>query len=217
MEKQMTQVSDVMRRGVRTLTPRDTLVQAARAMDELDVGAIPVCEGERLLGMVTDRDMVVRGIAKGGEVGRVPIEDVMSGDPRWCYEDQDLDEVREQLRRARVRQIPVFDHAQHLVGILALGDVAGQAGAARAGAVLAQASEPARAGPSGDGARAASSQGPGSGGLDPGTGGPPGPMANAGMTSGGGVVSGGDGGEPSLQGAFGDDRGAGPEDAYRLP
>ena len=118
------QISEVMTRGVRTLAPSDTVVMAAQAMDELDIGVIPVCEGDRLIGVVTDRDIVVRGIAQGRPVENIALNDVMSADVRSCYEDQSIDEVLEQMRDAQIRRIPVLDHDEHLVGMVSLGDVA---------------------------------------------------------------------------------------------
>ncbi|MBV9890596.1 MAG: CBS domain-containing protein, partial [Rhizobacter sp.] len=139
----MTQVFEAMSRGVRTLTPRDSIVQAAQAMDELDVGVIPVCDGDTLVGMATDRDIVVRGLAKGGAVESTPLEQVMSHDPRWCFDDRALDEVLEEMREVRIRRVAVFNHERQLVGILSLGDVAVKADADGAGAVLEEISEPA--------------------------------------------------------------------------
>jgi CBS domain-containing protein/protein required for attachment to host cells len=138
----MTQVSDVMTRGVRTLTPQDSIASAARAMDELDIGVVPVCDGERLVGMVTDRDLVVRGIARGRAAESTPLEEVMSREPQSCFEDQSIDEVLEQMRDARVRRVPVLDREQHLVGMLSLGDVATRADGDGAGIVLQEVSEP---------------------------------------------------------------------------
>jgi CBS domain-containing protein/protein required for attachment to host cells len=139
----MTHVFEVMTRGVRTLSPQDSLASAARAMDELDVGVVPVCEGERLVGMVTDRDLVVRGIAHGWPPEDTRLAEVMSRDPQWCFEDQTLDEVLERMRDARIRRVPVLDHAEHLVGMLSLGDVAVKADGDGAGIVLQEVSEPA--------------------------------------------------------------------------
>ena len=140
----MTQVSEVMTRGVRAMSPADPIVRAAQAMEELDVGVVPVCEDDRLVGMVTDRDIVVRGIAKGRPVENTPLAEVMSRDPRACFEDQSVDEVLEQMRDAQIRRVPVLDHAQHLVGMLSLGDVAVKADIEGAGVVLEQVSEPAQ-------------------------------------------------------------------------
>ena len=139
----MTQVFEVMTRGVRSLAPQDSIVRAAQAMDELDVGVVPVCDGDRLVGMVTDRDIVVRAVAKGRAADDTPLADVMSPDPRWCFEDQSVDEVLEQMRDARIRRVAVLDHAEHLVGMLSLGDVAVKADGDGAGIVLEEISEPA--------------------------------------------------------------------------
>ena len=165
----MTQVSEVMTRGVRTLSPRDSLASAARAMDELDIGVVPVCEGERLVGMVTDRDIVVRGIARGRAPENTPLEEVMSREPRACFEDQAVDDVLEQMRDARIRRVPVLDRRQHLVGMLSLGDVATKADGDGAGIVLQEVSEPSQ--PEGIAAAAAGDlAGRDAGGADEGAG-----------------------------------------------
>jgi CBS domain-containing protein/protein required for attachment to host cells len=139
----MTRVSDVMTRSVRTLAPHDTIASAARAMQELDVGVIPVCEGDRLVGLVTDRDIVVRAVARAAAED-TPLADVMTRDPRRCFDDQSIDEVLEYMRDGRVRRLPVLDRAEHLVGMLSLGDVAVKADGDGAGIVLEEISEPAR-------------------------------------------------------------------------
>ena len=146
----MTQVFEVMTRGVRSLAPQDSIVRAAQAMDELDVGVVPVCEGDRLVGMVTDRDIVVRAVAKGRAAEDTPLAEVMSRDPCWCFDDQSVDEVLEQMRAARIRRMPVLDHGEHLVGMLSLGDVAVKADGDGAGIVLEEISEPASPDRAGD-------------------------------------------------------------------
>jgi CBS domain-containing protein/protein required for attachment to host cells len=155
----MTQVFEVMTRGVRSLAPQDSIVRAAQAMDELDVGVVPVCDGDRLVGMVTDRDIVVRAVAKGRAADDTPLADVMSPDPRWCFEDQSVDEVLEQMRDARIRRVAVLDHAEHLVGMLSLGDVAVKADGDGAGIVLEEISEPAQPDGRNDPSRASASDG----------------------------------------------------------
>jgi len=132
-----------MTRGVRTLSPSDTMVMAAQAMKELDVGVVPVCDADRLVGMVTDRDIVLRGVAQGRPVGNTRLDEVMSPDPCWCFEDQSVEEVVKQMRDAQVRRIPVVDHDRHLVGIVSLGDLAVKSDVARAGEALESISEPA--------------------------------------------------------------------------
>jgi protein required for attachment to host cells/predicted transcriptional regulator len=133
-----------MTRGVRTLSPHDSIAAAAQAMEALDVGVVPVCEQDLLVGIVTDRDIVVRGVARGRPPEATPLNEVMSREPRWCFDDQSLDEVLEQMRDARIRRVPVLDRAQHLVGMLSLGDVAVKADGDGAGIVLQEVSEPAQ-------------------------------------------------------------------------
>lgn len=119
----MTTVNDVMTRDVRTLTPSDTVASAAKAMDELDVGVIPVCEGDKLLGMVTDRDIVVRAVAQGLD-GNTPLAKVMSTEIRTARETDDLDTVLADMASSQIRRLPVLDGAERLVGIISIGDIA---------------------------------------------------------------------------------------------
>jgi CBS domain-containing protein len=123
-ERDMTTVSEVMTRGVRSLSPTDTVVLAAQAMDELNVGVIPVCEGDRLVGMVTDRDIVVRGVAQELDGRTTRLSDVMSTHVRCATEDQDVDEVLSTMADTQIRRMPVVDGEQKLVGIISIGDIA---------------------------------------------------------------------------------------------
>lgn len=120
----MTTVADVMTRGVRSMSSQDTVVLAAQAMDELNVGVIPVCEGEKLVGIVTDRDIVVRGVAQEGDTKGMRLADVMSINVRCAREDEDVDEVLDEMARSQIRRMPVVDREEHLVGIITLGDIA---------------------------------------------------------------------------------------------
>jgi CBS domain-containing protein len=120
----MTTVAEVMTRGVRSMAPGDSVVQAAQAMDELNVGVIPVCEGDRLVGMVTDRDIVVRGVAQQGELQSMKLADVMSAHVRCVREQDDVDQVLSEMAAAQIRRMPVIDDEQKLVGIVSLGDIA---------------------------------------------------------------------------------------------
>ena len=120
----MTTVAEVMTRGVRSMTPSDSVVAAARAMDELNVGVIPVCEGEKLVGMVTDRDIVVRGVAQQAELRNMKLADVMSAHVRCAHEGDDVDRVLGEMAEAQIRRMPVVDGEQRLVGIVSLGDIA---------------------------------------------------------------------------------------------
>lgn len=120
----MTTVAEIMTRGVRTMAPGDSVVEAARAMDEMNVGVIPVCDGEKLVGMVTDRDIVVRGVAQQGELRNLKLADVMSANVRCAHEQDDVDQVLGEMADAQIRRLPVVDDAQRLVGIVSLGDIA---------------------------------------------------------------------------------------------
>jgi CBS domain-containing protein len=117
-------IADVMTRDVRVVQPDRTVREAARLMDELNVGALPVCDGRRLIGMITDRDITVRAVAAGLSPGETAVEEVMSADVSWCFDDDDVDDVVETMSRRQIRRIPVVDRAKRLVGIVALGDLA---------------------------------------------------------------------------------------------
>ena len=124
-------VSDVMTRDVRIASPDATLQQAADTMARLDTGALPVGENDRLIGMITDRDIAVRGVAKGWGPDTT-VRAVMTEDVRYCFEDQDIAEVARNMGDSQVRRLPVLDRDKRLVGILSLGDIAGTADAAQA-------------------------------------------------------------------------------------
>ena len=116
-------VSDVMTAEVQLCTPDDTLEDAAHAMAALGVGMLPVTDSERLVGIVTDRDIAIRGIGMSrGPDSR--IGDVMTADVRYCYDDQDVDEVCASMGDIQVRRLPVLNRDKRLVGIIALGDIA---------------------------------------------------------------------------------------------
>jgi CBS domain-containing protein len=125
-ERTMQIVSEVMTPDVSFVSPQESLLRAAQLMDELNVGALPVCDGQRLVGMVTDRDITVRGTAAGKAPDAAHVEEVMSTDVRWCFEDQPLDEVMQQMADTQIRRVPVISHddARHLIGIVSLGDIA---------------------------------------------------------------------------------------------
>jgi CBS domain-containing protein len=117
-------ISEVMTRGVEVIRPAETLQRAAQRMDELNVGALPVCDGETLVGMITDRDITVRATAAGMDPNRTRVDEVMTEQTRWCTEGQSVDEVMKQMADVQIRRLPVFDDARQLVGIVSLGDLA---------------------------------------------------------------------------------------------
>ncbi|WP_167759869.1 CBS domain-containing protein [Massilia horti] len=121
----MQTIGDVMTRDVRTITPQDTVQHAAQMMDELNVGAIPVCDGQKLVGMITDRDIAVRSTAAGQAPGSTHVSDVMSTEVRTCTTGQTVDEVLNKMGDVQIRRVPVLDEQSHMmVGIVSLGDMA---------------------------------------------------------------------------------------------
>jgi CBS domain-containing protein len=134
-------VSDAMTAEVQLCTPDDTLKDAAQAMAALGVGLLPVTDNERLVGMISDRDIAIRGIGMGrGPEARVG--DVMTAEVRYCYDDQNLDEVSAIMGDIQVRRLPVLNRDKRLVGIIALGDIALAQAGNGTGAALSGISQP---------------------------------------------------------------------------
>lgn len=137
------QVSDVMTTSVETIRPDSPLQEAAERMKSLDVGPLPVCDGDRLVGMITDRDITVRAVAQGfgGTMGSV--RDVMTPDVVYCFEDQDVQEAAKLMQEHQIRRLVVLNRDKRLVGIVSLGDVAVETGDEKlAGTTLEKVSEP---------------------------------------------------------------------------
>ena len=120
----MTRVADIMTRSIATVRRDETLQAAADRMREMDVGALPVLDGAALAGMVTDRDIAVRGVALGMIPQEALVSDVMTADVRWCRDDDSVEQVMVQMGDAQVRRLPVLDAGNEVVGIVALGDLA---------------------------------------------------------------------------------------------
>ena len=116
-------VSEAMTREVRVANPTQTIRDVAKIMAEIDAGAVPVGENDRLVGMITDRDIAIRAVAEG-KGPDTPVRDIMSKDIKYCYDDEDLEHVAENMGELQVRRLPVVDRDKRLVGIVALGDVA---------------------------------------------------------------------------------------------
>ena len=116
-------VSDAMTREVRVCHPGQSICDAARLMAELDCGVLPVGEGDRLVGMITDRDIAVRAVAQHKSPDTL-VRDAMSNEVKYCFEDQHVDQVARNMSDLRVRRLPVLDRDRRPVGVLSLGDVA---------------------------------------------------------------------------------------------
>ena len=135
------QVSEAMSSEVKIANPSQSIRDAARMMAQIDAGALPVGENDRLVGMITDRDIAVRAVG-AGKGPDTPIREVMSKDVKYCFEDDELDEVAENMADIKVRRLPVLNRDKRLVGILSLGDIALTEGAGSAGNALCGISEP---------------------------------------------------------------------------
>lgn len=120
----MTMISEIMTRDVQVVRPDDSVQQAAQCMKDLDIGALPVCDGRKLLGMITDRDIAIRASAAGMVPSATRVSTIMSRDLRWCTEDQSTREVLEGMGDNQVRRLPVINALKELVGIVSLGDLA---------------------------------------------------------------------------------------------
>ena len=134
-------VRDVMTRNVQTVQPDQRVQEAASFMLSADAGSIPVTEGERLIGMITDRDIAVRGIAKGHGPD-TPVRDLMTNDIVCAREDDDVEDCATKMSEAKVRRLPVIDEQARLCGIVSLGDLARQTDDESAHQALEGVSEP---------------------------------------------------------------------------
>ena len=138
------QVKDIMTPQVEVIHPDTTLTEAAKKMSRLEIGPLPVCDGERLVGMVTDRDITVRATAKGCDPNTTKVREVMTPEVVYCFEDQDVKTAAQMMEMRQIRRVPVLNHNKRLVGIVSLGDLAVETGNQKlAGKTLERVSEPA--------------------------------------------------------------------------
>ena len=134
-------VREAMTTDVSLVSPNQTICEAAKMMAECDAGSLPVGENDRLVGMITDRDIAIRAVAEN----RAPdtrVGDVMSKEILYCFEDEDIKQVAENMGVQQVRRLPVLDRDKRLVGIVSLGDLSRKANAATAGKAMAHIAEP---------------------------------------------------------------------------
>ncbi|CCM77920.1 CBS domain-containing protein [Rhizobium mesoamericanum] len=128
-------VSDCMTTDVQITDPEQTLQDVALMMGRLDAGVLPVAENDRLVGMITDRDIAIRGVGEGkGPNARV--RDVMSTDVKYCFDDEDVEDVLHHMGDLQVRRLPVLNRSKRLVGIISLGDLAMKGEAMETGKAL---------------------------------------------------------------------------------
>lgn len=137
----MTQIKQFMSTNVEFIDPNTTLKDAATTMRTKDIGALPIGENDKLIGMLTDRDITVRGVAEGADPTETTVRDAMSDKIVYCREDQDVSEVTNMMREKQIRRVVVLNSDKRMVGICSLGDIAIRHEATEAGATLAGVSQ----------------------------------------------------------------------------
>src|SRR5262245_56290395 len=110
-------VHDVMTRGCECIAPEKSLQEAAELMKALDVGPLPVCDDDRLTGMITDRDIVLRSVARGDDPTETRVRDAMTPVIEFCFEDDEIESAARQMTTNKIRRLPVLNHDKRLVGI----------------------------------------------------------------------------------------------------
>lgn len=120
----MQSISEIMTRDVTVISPDDNVMQAAKLMRDQNIGAIPVCTGKRIVGMITDRDITTRAVAEGISATDAKVSDIMTDQILWCFEDQTTGEVLQQMGDQQIRRIPVISRNMELIGVVSLGDLA---------------------------------------------------------------------------------------------
>jgi CBS domain-containing protein len=140
-KEEIMQVREAMSDDVRIASPNQSIRDAAILMAKIDAGSLPVGDNDRLVGMITDRDIAVRAEAKG-QPSSTPVRQIMSSEVKYCYEDDDLGEVAQNMSDIQVRRLPVLNSDKRLVGIISLGDIAAQHEEEIAGEAICGISEP---------------------------------------------------------------------------
>jgi CBS domain-containing protein len=135
-------VNEAMTADVQIANPNQSIQDAARTMAAIDAGVLPVGENDRLVGIITDRDIAVRAVAKGLSPSTQVREVMSEGEVMYCYEDEDIEDVAHNMADIKVRRLPVLNRAKRLVGIISLGDIAVADGPDSAGDAICGISEP---------------------------------------------------------------------------
>ncbi len=117
------QIRDVMTINVKTLTPDQSIQEAAALMEKIDSGALLINDQDRLVGMITDRDIAIRAVAKGLDA-QTPVHQVMSKNIRYCFDDESVQHVAENMADNELRRMPVLNREKRLVGVVSLGNIA---------------------------------------------------------------------------------------------
>ena len=116
-------VKEMMHKGVEWVSPDTPVATLAKKMLQHDVGALPIGENDRLIGMVTDRDIAMRGVAKGKDISKLTAGDIMTKSVIWCRDTENVDDAARIMEKKRIRRLPVIDEHKRMVGMLSLGDI----------------------------------------------------------------------------------------------
>jgi CBS domain-containing protein len=138
--------SEIMTADARCVGPDVSLAVAAGMMRDLNVGSLPVCDHDRVTGVITDRDITIRAVAEGRDPEGTPVRAVMSPEIAYAFEEQDVEDAARIMEVKQIRRLPVLSREKRLVGIISLGDIAVEAGTALSGEALKEISQPAPAG-----------------------------------------------------------------------
>lgn len=128
-------IREIMTENVKVVRPDASIAEAARMMREADIGALPVCDGERIQGIVTDRDIVIHGLAEGND-GGMPVSEVMSSDVECVSENDSIEEAAEKMEKLQIRRLLVLDEEKKLRGMVSLGDISKNVHERKAGQTL---------------------------------------------------------------------------------
>ena len=136
-------VNEIITHDPEVIRPEAALIEAAQKMKSMDIGMLPVCDGDRLVGVITDRDITVRGVAQGCDPKTAHFQEVMTPEVIYCFDDEDVKEAAKKMEEKQVRRLPVLNREKRLVGIVSLGDLAVRTGKEKlAGEVLERVSGP---------------------------------------------------------------------------
>jgi len=117
-------ISEIMTTNVECVSPETNISELAQKMKALDVGFLAVCQNDRIAGTVTDRDIVIRGLASSTDIKSMKAADVISKDVHWCYETDDIKDVAKKMREKEVRRMLILNEGKRLVGVVSIGDIA---------------------------------------------------------------------------------------------
>ena len=123
----MTQIKDVMSTNFKWMAPDSPVAKVAQEMNNLDCGFMPLAENDKMIGMITDRDITIRGVAQNMDLQNTQARELMTEKTYYCYDDQDIEEVCNNMGEIQVRRLPVVNRDKRLVGIVSMGDLAQQA------------------------------------------------------------------------------------------